>query len=105
MNETDEALLKRLNAELSLLTERRNEVRRRITERKARFKEGDMVVYGKDVFRVSRVDLESNEPVYFGRKLKKDGTPGLNSRRFFEWRTESIRMATAEEVLARRALP
>jgi hypothetical protein len=78
--EAMKAELRELNAQAEALDKKRRELRQQIADAQAKFKAGDRVTYdgAKYVWQITGIGVGySNEPKYFGAKLKKDGTPGV----------------------------
>ena len=78
--EAMKAELRELNAQAEAMDTKRRELRQQIADAQAKFKVGDRVTYdgAKYVWQITSIGPGySNEPKYFGAKLKKDGTPGM----------------------------
>ncbi len=78
--EAMKAELRELNAQSEALDTKRRKLRQQIADAQAKFKVGDRVTYdgAKYVWQITGIGVDySNEPMYIGAKLKKDGTPGV----------------------------
>ena len=70
--------LSELGSQINLLSAERNVLRYERAELQSHFKVGDRVTYegAKHVWEVSCVAPGSADPKIYGKKIKKDGTPG-----------------------------
>ena len=87
------ARLAALAAQIGELEREEADLRQQLAEAQTDIKVGDRVkIEGKDaVWEISSIRPgHNNQPKYFYRKIKKDGTPGVRIHEMYLWRHDKL---------------